>query len=442
MSITKGVRMRLSGVGKALVLSPLLIGCGRSQEAESLVRASKELPRLIAEARAQGVALSPADLTSGPLIPDSQNAAKKYVLASKKLSEAPTSVNVLYGTPKHFGLGRPGTEAELAQAREFLKKARAAFVVLDEATAMEKFDLRLTFAPGALDFPELARIRELSKASSIRAVVAAHDHDATELEKALRSMGSATRRLESSPGLIAHLVGLALGSIEFRTIEDCLVEAEGDRTVIKVCRAALSAMPSTFDPQRAFRGECVHSLALIDSLTGKDAVTDLGDLAKALEVDVESRKARNEKVDPKVVRDALKAKSLGMYIEILGALNHSKGLKAQAMALQALSEKNAKATDFASKVMNTLAGEFDGYFVAIRKYELRREAFLVGLKILENYGTNPPAMVPANVIGPNMAYFRTDSGFRVEPVGFDIPAEKAPDVKLMRFQYPRLREAK
>lgn len=418
----------------------ILAGCGQSQDLKELEAAARELPEAIAAAKAAGVPLVAADLAPEQPVPDAENAAIDYRLATKELravERPPHPALDWLSTLEHLGQGRPGSEAELKVPRAFVRQAKNVFAHLDEAAQKIKCQFTVGSAD-ALDFSELAKLKDLAKASYLRAVVAAHDHDAAVVAKALSSMGSLVRNLADTPSLIAQLVGMALSPIELRCIEHVLVECRADPAIVRVCQEAVDQLPPTLDPANAFKGECIQDLLTIEPQTGHDGVTHIGPLKEFIDAST-FQGGQGEAVDSKVVHAALKARCLQYYTQLIAALEGQSDTIARAEVERKVRSDWVSRPDLASRVTSVRGGSFQGYCVAIHGYELRRLACAAGIEILRMHGLEFPATVEPTVLGPNRAYTRTANGFRVTTISFDIPTGD-PQLEKMGFEYPRIKE--
>lgn len=418
----------------------ILAGCGQSQDLKELQAAARELPEAIAAAKAAGVPLVAADLAPEQPVPDAENAAIDYRLATKELravERPPHPALDWLSTLEHLGQGRAGSEAELKVPRAFVRQAKNVFAHLDEAAQKAKCQFNVGSAD-ALDFSELAKLKNLAKASYLRAVVAAHDHDAATVAKALSSMDSLVRNLADTPSLIAQLVGINFSQLELRSIEHVLVECRADPAIVQVCHEAVNQLPTTFDPANAFKGECIQVLMTIESLPGHGGVMPIGAL-KRLNDASGFRGGQGEAVDSKVVHAALKARCLQYYTQLIAALEGQSDTIARAEVERKVRSDWVSRPDLASRFASVRGGSFHQYCVAIRRYELRRLACAAGIEILRMHGLEFPTTVEPTVLGPNRAYSRTANGFRVTTISFDIPTED-PQLENMGFEYPRIKE--
>ncbi|MFN3685013.1 MAG: hypothetical protein ACK41F_13920, partial [Fimbriimonadaceae bacterium] len=361
----------------ALALAVGAAGCA-SKRRLAFEQAASELPRAQAEARRLGLPLTGADLRPNPPVPPDQNAAEPIRRAIAELQKAEAKDRGWEeALSEAVRQPRPETIGEARRALEALARAlRAA----EEAAAMPAVDFGRNWdqEPAyAINFPELAQIKNLVKALAMRGAFRAAagepaDASVRDFEAAFRL----ARHAGADPVLIAGLVQVACEATVVRSMEQAATVRPKDRALLEALRrVAAGAAEIRPDLPRHLRGE------VLLGLSGARNLRRLAEDARGANADVEGTLKQVDEllpdgIPPDVAQKAYEARVLQAWI---GAFRQPEALRDPLRAGRVLDEMEKRHTDPKDPTMALNRIVFPVFSAAADAYA-RRDAYLAAFQ--------------------------------------------------------------
>jgi len=248
--------MRFVRWGTQLVLLIAVIsGCGRNTTRSKFESVAAELPQVEAEAKRLGVPLSAADIFLKPAPSAADNAVVPLSKALAAFERAVPKGNA-WRERLEAAVDSPSASTR-ERGDEILKALAPALALATEAAAKPavRFDRDWTdTAPWALEFPELAQVKDLSRAISVRALIRASRGDTAGAVRDFRTGLALGRIIGSDPYFLAVLVQIATEAILTRGMTAALTARPKDtqfhRALLQLAAQASARSPNLYAVSR------------------------------------------------------------------------------------------------------------------------------------------------------------------------------------------------
>jgi hypothetical protein len=186
------------------------------------VGAGRKLARQVAEYRAKGEPIEPADFNVGGVL-DSDNAALDLRAASMAIDRTSEAWKAWEAARDELSL--PMRDDELKYVRALVEGNPKVFPLVESATKKRGVNWGVRFRTPVINvlLPDLQMQRDLTRFLQMDAMLAHTDGDDARAVRRVREMLFVARTNGNQPVLVGHLVSLGITNLALRTVED-LVE--------------------------------------------------------------------------------------------------------------------------------------------------------------------------------------------------------------------------
>lgn len=259
---------------------PLLLGCigvplltcgiGGGLVCHRVSGMAGKLPSEVAKLKAHGVATEVPDLAPNPPLSEKENAAQLYGSIGYQLSaitKDPTQAAQVKLLDEFGNSDNP--TPDLGKVLRAVQTFQSIFSDADKVSAKSRVNFKRDYSRGNMVlFPEYAHMKRIAKWQCSRARAEWMSGNRTAALKTLQASFRIGEHASQEPHLIGQLVAIAISAINHRTLENFVIDARNDPTLLKKMEDMLANLQDQIELRKAFGGEIVMARATIQNTKG------------------------------------------------------------------------------------------------------------------------------------------------------------------------------